>query len=98
EFVKTEHKDRDIPDDIKTILNKDKYKLVWIPYHQFEDIREIGSGAFAIVYRAIYKRTKKLNRVPEFTLLDKLEINKDRYNILLKQHIKQRGLDYIIEL
>ncbi|CAG8578051.1 18930_t:CDS:2 [Gigaspora rosea] len=97
EFVKTEHKDHGIPDDIKTLLNEDKYQLVWIPYHQFEDIREIGGGAFATVYRASYKRTRRLNRLPEFTLPDKLGIHKDRINTRFKQQVKQRGLDYQIE-
>jgi hypothetical protein len=27
----------------------------WIPYNQFNDIKEIGKGGFAIVYSAIWK-------------------------------------------
>src|SRR3954454_19605813 len=41
----------------------------WIPYNQFNDIKEIGKGGFATVYSAIWKNgplyyTNKYNRNP----------------------------------
>ncbi|CAG8637255.1 823_t:CDS:2, partial [Gigaspora rosea] len=54
----SEYRDLDIDDEVKALLDNDKYKLSWIPY-DFENIRVIGKGGFAIVYGARWISNKK---------------------------------------
>jgi len=44
---------------IDVIVNNYK-ELVWIPYNELTDIKEIGKGGFATVYSAIWKNNKKV--------------------------------------
>ena len=37
---------------MKKILDDEKYQLLWIPYNEFQNIKEIGKGGFATVYYA----------------------------------------------
>jgi hypothetical protein len=54
------------------INNYDDVIVEWIPYNQFNDIKEIGKGGFAIIYSAIWKDgpleydsfRKKWKRIP----------------------------------
>ncbi|CAG8764175.1 18157_t:CDS:2, partial [Gigaspora margarita] len=49
----------DIDDEVKVLLDNDKYQLSWVPY-DFENIEVIGKGGFAIVYSAKWKRYDRL--------------------------------------
>ncbi|GES89926.1 kinase-like domain-containing protein [Rhizophagus clarus] len=59
-FCQTKHEDKKIRDLIQeTRLNIDYNSnsviLEWIPYNQFNNIKEIGKGGFSTVYSAIWK-------------------------------------------
>ncbi|CAG8856307.1 32474_t:CDS:1, partial [Gigaspora margarita] len=44
----------EIDNGVKNILNDEKYKLSWINYNDFNQIREIGKGGFATVFFAYW--------------------------------------------
>ncbi|RIB02251.1 hypothetical protein C2G38_898670 [Gigaspora rosea] len=48
------NKSLDIDPGLKNVLDNDKYKLSWIDYCDFKDIKEIGKGGFATVYYALW--------------------------------------------
>jgi len=41
-----------LEDSLKQIIEDDKYQLSWFPYNNFENIKKVGQGGFATVYRA----------------------------------------------
>ena len=48
----------------------------WIPYNQFDEIKEIGKGGFATIYSAIWKKKKvalkRLDNSQDFNLISEL--------------------------
>lgn len=43
-----------IDDSLKKIVIENKYKLLWIPYDEFENIKKIGEGGFSTVFCALW--------------------------------------------
>ncbi|CAG8732966.1 2765_t:CDS:1, partial [Racocetra fulgida] len=41
-----------IDNDLNKLLIENKYRLPWIPYDEFNIVKMIGKGGFAIVYAA----------------------------------------------
>ncbi|RIB13045.1 hypothetical protein C2G38_2199002 [Gigaspora rosea] len=80
---------QDIDNLIKATHNKQlQYRLEWIPFKDFVDIKQIGSGGFSEVYTAKWTRgilicskgfTKEFNRKENATVV--LKVLKDSYNI-----------------
>ncbi|CAG8794702.1 3542_t:CDS:1, partial [Racocetra fulgida] len=58
-------------------LNDEKYQLSWIPYNEFQNIREIGKGGFATVY---YARWLDKNRNYWSDIVLKLIHNSNKHN------------------
>src|SRR5260363_232007 len=58
------NKSIEIDPGLKNVLDDDKYKLSWIDYCDFKDIKEIGKGGFATVYYAIWFDRINNNSVP----------------------------------
>ncbi|RIB30432.1 hypothetical protein C2G38_2053858, partial [Gigaspora rosea] len=52
ESIEVTYENSDIDENLKKILDDDKYQLSWISYDKFENIHHIGKGAFATVYKA----------------------------------------------
>ncbi|RIB01627.1 hypothetical protein C2G38_2294935 [Gigaspora rosea] len=50
--------------DGKNVI-KNKYQIIWIPYNEFKDIKEIGKGGFATIYYAKWKFDVALKLVHE---------------------------------
>ncbi|RHZ85018.1 hypothetical protein Glove_73g37 [Diversispora epigaea] len=57
----------------------DRYKLQWMPYDYFEDIRHIADGGYGSVYSAILKDTKYWRNADGKVAFK--EINDSRYDI-----------------
>ncbi|CAG8764999.1 5988_t:CDS:1, partial [Ambispora leptoticha] len=54
-MAKTSHENSNIDDDLKKILDDERYQLSWIPYNEFENIESFGKGGFATIYKAQWK-------------------------------------------
>ncbi|CAG8599767.1 8156_t:CDS:2, partial [Racocetra fulgida] len=76
EIVGSEYKGLDIDEELKKLLNNDKYKLTWIRY-EFKNVKLIGRGGFATVFSAIWER--KLN---EYVPFESIQF----YNDLIKSY------------
>ncbi|CAB5363374.1 unnamed protein product [Rhizophagus irregularis] len=75
----------------------------WIPYNQFNNIKEIGKGGFAIVYSAIWKDGplyyddkyyKELKRIPNKKVALKCLNNSQNINNEFLNEIKEYSISY----
>ncbi|CAG8539032.1 1370_t:CDS:2, partial [Ambispora leptoticha] len=64
-------------DELKKVINDEKFKLSWIPFNEFNKVYEIGQGGFATVYFAEWI-DKNENRRKQVAL--KLIHNSYKYN------------------
>src|SRR5260363_143357 len=64
------NKSLDIDSDLKKILDDDRYKLSWIDYLEFKDIKEIGKGGFATVYSSFWN--DRINNSSKYVALKEI--------------------------
>ncbi|CAG8810620.1 15280_t:CDS:1, partial [Dentiscutata erythropus] len=81
-FLNSNSGNQDIDNLIKATHNKQlKYRLEWIPFKDFVDIKQIGTGGFSEVYTATWTKgtLKKVKRNKNTTVV--LKVLKDSSNI-----------------